>query len=82
MQEYAKLNWASIILGFAIVGLEAGFIYCYRIGWNISTAQVIASSILAIVLIVVGYFVYHERINMNTLIGVAICMFGLYIINR
>ena len=30
IQEYGKLNWAPIILGIVIVGLETGWIYAYK----------------------------------------------------
>lgn len=29
LQEYAKANWAPILLGISVVGLEVGFIYAY-----------------------------------------------------
>ena len=37
MKEYGKLNWAPFILGIVIVGLEAGWIYAYKAGWQVST---------------------------------------------
>jgi len=37
--EYAKLNFAPFVLGLAIVGLEVGFIYAYKAGWPVSTAD-------------------------------------------
>lgn len=82
LQEYRHLNWSSFVLGLAIVGLEAGSIYMYKAGWNISTGQLIYSSILAISLIVVGYFFYHEAITGTKIAGILICMIGLYFINK
>ena len=34
-QELMNLNWSSFVLGIAIVGLEAGFLFAYRAGWHI-----------------------------------------------
>jgi drug/metabolite transporter (DMT)-like permease len=82
LQEYRQLNWSSFVLGIAIVGLEAGSIYMYKAGWAISTGQLVHSSILAIVLIAVGYFAYHEAITWTKAAGVLVCMAGLYLINR
>jgi drug/metabolite transporter (DMT)-like permease len=82
LQEYRHLNWSSFVLGLAIVGLEAGSIYMYKAGWNISTGQLIYSSILAIALIVVGYCFYHEAITGTKIAGILICMIGLYFINK
>lgn len=32
VESFRELNWASIALGFAIVGLEVGFLLAYRSG--------------------------------------------------
>ena len=61
----ANFNWASVILGFAIVGLEAGYVYLFRAGWQISKGSLIANTCLAIVLIIVGRVLYHEEISLN-----------------
>ena len=81
IREYQKLNWAPIVLGIVIVGLEAGFIYAYKAGWQVSTASIVQSSFLAVALIFVGYLVYREALTWNKLIGVAVCLAGLVIIN-
>lgn len=82
IREYTHLNWASFVLGVAIVGLEAGFICAYKAGWMVSTAQIVQASFLAIALLIVGFFLYHEQLNASKIIGVLICMVGLYFINR
>jgi len=82
LQEYHHVNWSTFVLGLAIVGLEAGSIYMYKAGWNISTGQLVYSSILAIILIMVGYFFYHEAITGTKIAGILICMVGLFFINK
>lgn len=82
LTEYGKLHWSSFVLGIAIVGLEAGFLFMYRLGWSVSTGQVVSSVILAVVLIFVGYIFYQEVITVNKILGILICMLGLYLINR
>ena len=79
--EISKLNWTSIILALAIVGLEVGYVFVYRAGWTVSTASVVANIGLACVLILVGYFLYRENISFNQILGIAVCMFGLILIN-
>ena len=81
IQEYGKLNWAPIILGIVIVGLETGWIYAYKAGWQVSTGLIVQSAFLAVVLIFVGYFLYHEALTWNKIVGVAICIVGLIFIN-
>ena len=80
-REFGKLNWSPIVLGIAIVGLEAGFIYAYKAGWQISTASIVQSSVLAVVLIFVGFLLYKEALTWNKLLGAAICLVGLVFIN-
>lgn len=65
-----------------VVGLEIGIIYAYKIGWPVSTATMVQSCILSAALIVVGALLYHEAITWNKLIGVALCLAGLYFINK
>ena len=79
--ELSKINWTSVILALAIVGLEVGYVFVYRAGWAVSTASVVANIGLACVLIFVGYFLYRENISINQIVGVVLCMFGLVLIN-
>jgi len=81
LEEYTKINWWSIILGVVIVGLELGYIYMYRAGWPVSVAQIVQAAILAIILIFVGWGLYHEKITWNKVVGILVCLVGLYLIN-
>ncbi len=81
LREYAKLNWAPFVFGIILVGLEVGFIYAYRAGWQISTASIVQSSFLAVALIAVGFAVYREPVSWNKLVGAALCLGGLVFIN-
>lgn len=79
--EFSKVNWAPFVLGFAIVGLEVGYIYAYKAGWSISTAQIVQAAVLAVILIFVGYLLYHETITWNKAVGIVVCLAGLVLIN-
>ena len=46
-----------------------------------STAQIVQSAFLAIVLIVIGYFCFREQITWNKIVGIVICLAGLAVIN-
>ena len=81
MKEYGKLNWAPFVLGIVIVGLEAGWIYAYKAGWQVSMGFIVQSAFLAAVLLLIGYFLYHEALTWNKLLGTLICLVGLVIIN-
>ena len=79
--EYSKLNWAPFVLGIVIVGLEVGWIFAYKAGWEVSTGFIVQSAVLAILLLILGYFLYHEALTWNKLVGVVICLIGLVFIN-
>ena len=81
LKEIRLTNWAPIVLGIVIIGLEVGFIYAFRAGWQISMAQIVSSAVLAVILIFVGYMLYHEAITWNKIVGIIICLAGLVLIN-
>ncbi len=82
VKEFAHLNWAPFVLGLVIVGLEVGFIFAYRAGWQVSAASVVQSGFLSISLLIVGTLFYHEPLSASKVIGIALCIAGLVFINR
>ncbi|MCR5484259.1 MAG: EamA family transporter [Clostridiales bacterium] len=82
LSEFKHLNWTAFVLGLSIVGLEAGSIYMYKVGWNISTGQIFHSAILAICLIFIGYIFYREQITWTKITGIAVCLVGLFLISK
>ena len=81
IKEYSKANWVPFVFGLVLVGLEAGWVYVYKAGWKVSTAQVSQSAVLAVALLAVGYLVFHEQITATKIVGVVICLIGLVFIN-
>ena len=81
IDEYRKLNWAPFVLGVIIVGLEAGWIYAYKAGWQVSTGFIVQSAFLAVCLLAVGYMLYREAVTWNKVAGIAVCIAGLVLIN-
>ena len=82
LNEITSINWTAFILGLAIVGLEAGSIYMYKVGWNMNTGYIVKASFLAVALIIVGYLVYKEQVSATKIAGIVVCMVGLYLINH
>ncbi|MBR6529672.1 MAG: EamA family transporter [Firmicutes bacterium] len=80
--EWKEMNWTTFVLGLAIVGLEAGSIYMYKAGWNLNTGYIVKALILSIALIAVGYFLYKEEFSATKATGIAVCLVGLYLINK
>ena len=81
LKEFTKMNWAPYVLGLVIVGLEVGWMYAYKAGWQVSTGFIVQSAFLAVILIFVGAFLYQEPITWNKLVGIGICLVGLFFIN-
>ena len=82
LQEYKSLNWSSIVLGIAIVGLEVGSIYMYKVGWDVSRGYLVHSIILAVCLVFIGALAYHETISLTKIAGILVCILGLFLINK
>ena len=81
-KEFSHINWAVILLGIVITGLELGFIFAYNAGWKVSTLSTVSNAFLAVSLILVGFVVYQEPIDVNKIIGILICLVGLWFINK
>ena len=82
IKEFSLTNWATVILGIVITGLEVGFIFAYKAGWKVSTLATVSNAALAVILIFVGLIGYKEAVNWSKVLGVAICLVGLYFINK
>lgn len=82
IQSVKQLNWSSLALGVAIIGLEMGYLMAYRAGWNISIGSLVANIILAILLIPIGIIFYNEGFEIRKLLGVILCIIGLVLVNK
>ena len=81
VKECSRLNWAPFALGIVLVGLEGGWLYAYKAGWQVNTGFIVQSAFVSVLLLFVGYFLYHEALSWNKLLGTAICLLGLVFIN-
>ena len=81
-KEFSFTNWATVALGVVITGLEIGFIFAYKNGWKVSTLATVTNAFLAISLLLLGFFMYKEQINWQKILGVAICLVGMWFINK
>lgn len=81
LKELSNLNWTPFVLGLVIVGLEVGFIYAYKAGWEVSTASLVQGVALAVILVFVGFLLYKEGLSWNKLVGIGICLVGLFFIS-
>lgn len=69
-------------MGFAVVGLELGYLLAYRMGWNVSLVSLISNTWVALLLIPIGIYVYKENMTLTAVSGVALCILGLVLITK
>jgi multidrug transporter EmrE-like cation transporter len=81
MAELKKLNWASLGLAIAIVGIEFGFLLCYRSGWNLGIAAVLTNVVASLILVPVAVFVFKDKISWVNVLGIFVCLAGLVMLN-
>ena len=81
LAEFAKANWASYGLGVCIVGCDVAIILLYRAGWDISVGTLVGNISVSLALVVVGVLFWAEALSVVKMIGIAICLVGLYVVN-
>jgi drug/metabolite transporter (DMT)-like permease len=79
--ELKQLNWASIVLAIAIVGIEFGFLLVYRSGWNLGIAAVLTNVVASLILLPVAIFFFKDKISWINIAGIFICLIGLIMLN-
>jgi multidrug transporter EmrE-like cation transporter len=79
--ELKHLNWASIGLAIAIVGIEFGFLLTYRSGWNLGIAAVLTNVVASLILVPVAIFIFKDKISWVNILGILVCLAGLVMLN-
>lgn len=80
LSSIKNLNWTSIALGLAIVGLETGFLLAYRAGGNISYNGIFSNAAAMLLLIPIGLIFFKEVLNIKNVLGIILCLGGLILI--
>lgn len=80
-EELSRTNWTAWLLGVLVVGLEFGNICIYRAGWKISAGSLTVNATLACVLLTVGVLLYHESVSPRQVVGLAVCLLGIWLVN-
>ncbi|MBR1608510.1 MAG: EamA family transporter [Kiritimatiellae bacterium] len=78
--QLRSLNLSNVLLGFAIIGLEGGFLCLYRAGWNASVGPVVTYSAVAVLLLAVGALFLGENVGWRQVLGVALCLAGIALV--
>lgn len=81
-QELRHLNWTALALAVVIVGLDLGFLYLYRGGFEVSLGALVTQSAAAMLLLIVGVAVFREKLSAANVAGLVLCLVGLWLVNR
>jgi drug/metabolite transporter (DMT)-like permease len=81
LAELKQLNWTSIGLAFAIVGIEFGFLLVYRAGWHLGIAAVLTNVVASLILLPVAILFFKDKISWVNIVGIFICLIGLIMLN-
>ncbi|MCC7119754.1 MAG: EamA family transporter [Anaerolineales bacterium] len=79
--ELKKLNWSSVLLSVAIVGIEFGFLLAYRSGWELGVAAVLTNVAASLLLVPVAIWIFKDKLNWVNVAGILVCLAGLMMLN-
>ena len=82
ISSWRTLNSGTILVGLGALGIELGFLLAYRAGWVISGASLVANSMVAVALLLIGAVAFSEHISMSRAAGIVLCLVGLWLVAR
>jgi uncharacterized membrane protein len=80
--EFALLNWTTIALALAIVGLDIGFLMLYRGGFEVSLGAIVTQTAAGALLVVVGLAFFREALSLMNVVGIGLCVLGLWLVHQ
>ena len=81
-QELRQLNWTALALAVVIVGLDLGFLFLYRSGFEVSLGALVTQSAAAALLLAIGVLAFKEKLSVENAAGLVLCFVGLWLVNR
>lgn len=81
VSELKQLNWASVGLAIAVMGIEFGYLLMYRAGWNLGIAAVLVTVLASLILVPVALFVFKDKLSWVNIAGILVCLAGLVMLN-
>ena len=81
-QEVRQINWTALALAAVIVGLDLGFLFLYRSGFEVSLGALVTQSAAALLLLAIGVAVFREKLSAANAVGLVLCLAGLWLVHR
>src|SRR3954469_18349680 len=69
-------------VGIGALMIELGFLLTYRAAWPVSIASVMLNGAVAVLLLPIGALFFREAITASRAAGVALCLIGLWLLQR
>jgi uncharacterized membrane protein len=82
VNSLSESNWAVFLMGAGAAGIELGFLLAYRAGWRIGLAAMTTNVAATLLLIPIGFLVFKEHLSPRNLLGVILCLAGLFLVVR
>ena len=79
--SFAEFSWRPVFVGIAIVGIELGYLLMYRSGWHLAAAPLVVMGSAAVILTPIGFLVFRQPWSLRYVFGLAICLYGLYLLS-
>ncbi|MDJ0573092.1 MAG: hypothetical protein QNJ53_29195 [Pleurocapsa sp. MO_192.B19] len=68
---------ASLLLALAMITIEFGYLWAYRVGWKISLAGLVGTTAATMILLPIGIAIFREKFAASNFIGLLLCTIGL-----
>lgn len=82
LAEIKRANWAMFAVGLGAAAIEVGFLFAYRTGWNISSANLFVNIAIALIVIPIGLAFFKEHLTAWKLAGIGFCIVGLILLSK
>src|SRR5262245_17916764 len=73
---------AILGLGVGAAMIELGYLLAYRAAWPVSIAPVVVNSMVAMCLIPVGLMAFDEHVSVTRIVGIALCLTGVWLLRH
>lgn len=82
LDDFKHFNWGNWVLGLSIVMIELGYLLVYRKGWQISLTASYVNISVAVLLLIIGYLMFKERLNIYNIAGVILAVVSLILLSK
>jgi len=82
LQSAKETNLTVFLLGISVAMIEVGFLFVYRVGWNVSTASITTSVTVTLMLIPIGVLAFKEHLTVRNVVGLLFCLLGLVLVAK